>query len=353
MTKQKQAIFVGWVNKGKKPVDGETTKNQYIIAELEKFCNLTILDFYDKKSHPWIYLQAAWAFISKPQSTIIFSTSAQNVYSFLKLLKKIGLRRNIIHWVIGGAFATHVLKGRYSADVFNSVKFNLVQCKGMVTELEKAGVTNAKFVSNFKPIKYYPDLTECHKKRDESGKMRFVFMSRIMLDKGCDYILKAIEELNKKGYEDKYIVDFYGKVDVPYKKYFEPALEKIDNANYYGLLDLKSNAGYDTLATYHAMLFPSFWRGEGFAGVFIDAYIAGLPILASNWAHNSEGVIDGKTGVLYPVHDVEALIETMESAINGRYDLQTMSENSRKEAPKFQADLAVNKEYLRSIGLVD
>ena len=51
---RKKVLFVGWVNKGKKPVDGETTKNQYIIAELEKYCDVTVLDFYNKKAHPWI-----------------------------------------------------------------------------------------------------------------------------------------------------------------------------------------------------------------------------------------------------------------------------------------------------------
>ena len=27
--KKKQVLFVGWVNQGRPPVDGETTKNQY------------------------------------------------------------------------------------------------------------------------------------------------------------------------------------------------------------------------------------------------------------------------------------------------------------------------------------
>ena len=67
----KQVLFVGWVNQGKAPVDGETTKNQYIIAELKKYCKVTVLDFYQKNRHPWIYLQALWALVSQPKATII------------------------------------------------------------------------------------------------------------------------------------------------------------------------------------------------------------------------------------------------------------------------------------------
>lgn len=350
---RKKVLFVGWVNKGRKPVDGETTKNQYIIAELEKYCDITVLDFYNKKVHPWIYLQAFGAFVTQPNSTIVFSTSAKNIYKILFMLKKIGLKRNIIHWVIGGTFAQYVKDGRYDASVFNSLNYNLVQCKSMVAELESAGVVNAKFVSNFKPIKYYPDLNVCRKKRDASGKIRFVFMSRIMFEKGCDYIMKAVEILNEKGLKDKYIVDFYGKVDMRYKSTFEKDVQRFDNISYHGLLDLNTNEGYDTLATYHAMLFPTYWKGEGFAGVFIDAYISGLPVLSSDWAHNREAVVDGKHGVIYPTHDVKALATVIEDVINGKYDLQAMSENCRKEAPNYQADKALNEDYLKSIGLVE
>ena len=73
----KDVIFVGWVREGKPPVDGETTKNQYIIAELKKYCRVTVLDFYQKNRHPWIYLQALWAFITQP-----------NAYHFVHLSKK-------------------------------------------------------------------------------------------------------------------------------------------------------------------------------------------------------------------------------------------------------------------------
>lgn len=47
----KQILFVGWVNQGRAPVDGETTKNQFILAELKKYCKVTVLDFYEKNRH--------------------------------------------------------------------------------------------------------------------------------------------------------------------------------------------------------------------------------------------------------------------------------------------------------------
>ena len=349
----KQVIFVGWVRTGKSPVDGETTKNQYIIAELKKYCKVTVLDFYEKNRHPWIYLQALWALVSQPKATIIFSTSAKNVYNTLKFFKKMGLRREIIHWVIGGAFGTYVKNGKFDADVFNYMKYNLVQCHGMIGELRSAGVTNTRFVSNFKPITYYPDLEKALAQRKHSTKVRFVFLSRIMAEKGCDYILAAVKILNGKGYVDRFTIDFYGKVDAGYEESFERGVDTFDNLRYHGLLNLKSKEGYDTLATFHAMLFPTYWKGEGFAGVFIDAFIAGLPVLASDWAHNTEAIKNGELGIIYPVHDVKALADTMEKCIIGEYDLEKMAVKARQEASKYDAEKVLNEDYLQSIGLIE
>lgn len=348
----KKVLFVGWVNQGKPPVDGETTKNQFILAELKKYCKVTALDFYEKNRHPWIYLQALWAFITQPNATIILSTSAKNVYGMLKLFKALHVRRDIIHWVIGGAFGKHVQEGRFQADIFNFVRYNLVQCKSMIAELEATGVTNARFVSNFKPITYYPNLEKAIAGRKASDKLRFVFLSRIMPDKGCDYLQEAIQILNRKGLQDKFVVDFYGKIDASYQKTFMQKLNDLDNANYNGLLDLRTNEGYDTLATYHAMIFPTYWKGEGFAGVFIDAFIAGLPVLASDWAYNAEILSGEQLGLVFPTHDVTALADTMEKCILGKADLTGMALRARNEAAKYQADRVMTEEYLKSIKLL-
>jgi len=350
---KKSIIFVGWVNQGKAPVDGETTKNQYIIAELRKYCKVTVLDFYKKNSHPWVYVQALWTLLTKPQATIVFSTSAENVYAILRLFKRLHIRRDIIYWVIGGAFAKRVRDGKFKADVFNYVRYNLVQCHSMIDELKEAGVTNGRFVLNFKPISYYPDLEKALAARAKSDTIRFVFLSRIMPDKGCDYILEAVRQLNAKGLQTRFSVDFYGKIDAAYHEQFQKEVGQLENVTCHGLLDLRTNEGYNTLASYHAMLFPTFHPTEGFAGVMIDAFISGLPVLASDWAHNTEAITDGKQGIIYPVHNVEALTYVMEKCISGQVDLQTMARNARAEASKYEAKNALSDDYLRSIGLIE
>lgn len=348
----KEVIFVGWISKGSVPVVGETVKNQYIIEELKKYCKVTELDFYQKNKHPWIYLQAVWAFSRHPHASIVISTSAKNVYAMLRLLKGLGLKRHIIHWVVGGAFPQLVKEGRFKADVFNYVSLNLVQCKDMIDQLKEAGINNGKYVSNFKRIEYYPDLEQALKIRFQEKVIRFVFLSRVHPAKGCDYILEAVETLNKMGLKERFIVDFYGKFEESYKKDFLEHVDKIENVSYKGKLNLREDAGYDTLATYHAMLFPTFHPSEGFAGIFIDAFIAALPVLASDWAYNKSIIRDGELGVIYPTHNVEALTKVMEDCIERKISLEQMAINSRGEAYKYEAENVLNKDYIKELGLL-
>ena len=342
----KHVIFVGWVNQGKPPVDGETAKNQHLITALRKYCRVTVLDFYQKNRHPWVFLQALWAFISQPKGTIIFSTSAKNVYGILKLFKVLGLRRNIIHWVIGGAFADNVQKGIFRADVFGIAKHTLVQSPLMVTQLKACGIKGVRQVYNCKPIPYYPAI------RQPKGVFRFVFLSRIMQGKGCDYIIEAAKQLNSHGLAEKFIVDFYGKIDDGYKPAFETALASLPNVNYAGYLDLTQPAGYDRLAGYDVMLFPTYWKSEGFAGVFIDAFIAGLPLIASDWAHNRQFLREGETALFIPVHDVQALAHKVQECIEGKVDILSMRTCCQAEAAKYRVDHVITPGLLKEIDLL-
>lgn len=342
----KHVIFVGWVNQGKAPVDGETAKNQHLITALRKYCRVTVLDFYQKNRHPWVFLQALWAFVSQPKATIIFSTSAKNVYGILKLFKVLGLRRNIIHWVIGGAFADNVQKGIFRADVFGIAKHTLVESPLMVTQLKECGIKGVRQIYNCKPIPYYPAI------RQPKGVFRFVFLSRIMPEKGCGDILEAARQMNSQGLAERFSIDFYGKIDDGYKPVFETALASLPNVHYAGYLDLAQPAGYDRLAEYDVMLFPTYWKGEGFAGVFIDAFIAGLPLIASEWAHNRQFLREGETALFIPVHDVQALARKMQECVEGRVDVPRMKKYCQTEAQKYSIDNVIPLGLLKEIDLL-
>jgi glycosyltransferase involved in cell wall biosynthesis len=53
--------------------------------------------------------------------------------------------------------------------------------------------------------------------------------------------------------------------------------------------------------------FLSYWKGEGFTGVIIDAFIAGVPVIATGWNMNTEIIEDGINGFVIPPNDTVSL----------------------------------------------
>ena len=332
-------IYIGWINKNKPADCGETMKNQLCIKRLEELgINVRQMDFKRWKKRPWVLFQLAWNMIFHKDETLIFSTSTKNVYPLMKLMQRFHWKQNVVHWVIGGNLGENTLSGKYKADVLNVASHTLVESSLMTAQLEACGVRNVMTVPNFKPINFYPSLHETN------SPMRFVFLSRIMEEKGCKDILDAADALR-----DKYTfsIDFYGKINDNFKEYFLNRLS--ENVRYKGFLDLTSDEGYKKLSEYDVMLFPTFWKGEGFAGVFIDAFISGLPIIATDWAHNKAFLEEEKTAMFIPVHNPSALAEKMAECIDEKYDINMMSQQCQKEALKYDVNNVITEDLITQI----
>ncbi len=348
MRKKSEVIVVGWVNYGHEAFNGEDMKNQLMIKKLSEMgVTCHVADFYKWKRHPWVFLKLVVLMFLKRRATLIFSTSAKNVYPMMRLMKALKWRQPTVHWVIGGSLGQNVKNGTFRAEVINYMDWTLVESNVMRDELERFDVTGVMQVPNFKPIDYYPDIS-----KRKNSRLRFVFLSRIMREKGCDYIFEAAGRLNSWGMTELYEIDFYGRVADDYGNSFREQEAKLRNVSYKRFLNLRENSGYDQLAEYDAMLFPTYWRGEGFAGVFIDAFIAGLPLIASDWAHNTEFLEEGRTALFVPVHDAEALARRMAECIRGEHDLKAMSAQCQKESRKYNVDNVVTEELLTKIGIL-
>jgi len=313
-----------------------------------QYCEIIGIDFYRNKQRPWVFLQAIWALVRYSKATIILSTTAANIYPLLKLFKFFGIKRNIIHWVIGGEFDKLVQAGRFDVNVLNVAKWHLAQSIDMTNNLKECGLKNVRYIPNFRQV---PEISG-KKSIPENGLVKFVFMSRIMPEKGVYEILECVDRLNGKSYKERYSVDFYGPIDDSTRKEFEKKTNKISNVKYNGILNLRDKDGYAVLASYLAMLFPTFHPSEGVAGAIVDAFIAGVPVITTDWRHNQEVVIDNKTGIIVPVHDTDRLCEVMEDIICGKVDLDTMSKNAKKEAENYKAENIINKDFLKELGIL-
>ncbi len=346
------AIVIGWINQGKPADCGETMKNQLMIQRLTQLgVKCRIIDVKGWRKHPWIFLKLAWCMIVHHKDTILFSSSAANTYPMMRLMHLLGWRQKTVHWVIGGLFGERVKTGFFDREIIKIIDHSLVESPLMKQQLEECGIRNVRVVPNFKPITYYPDIT-WRKEKIENKKIRFVFLSRIIPQKGCDYILDAVRQLNAQMLNSRFGVDFYGKIDEDYKEHFLKSVYELNNVEYAGFLNLQEDVGYDILSKYDMMLFPTFWPGEGFAGIFIDAQISGLPMIATDWMHNKYFLKEGQTAIFIPVHDPHSLAEKMRLCIDGEYDLYTMARECQKAANDYDVKNVVTTELLKDIKIL-
>lgn len=106
------------------------------------------------------------------------------------------------------------------------------------------------------------------------------------------------------------------------------------------------------MSHYDVFLFPTYYKGEGFPGSVIDAYIAGLPIIASDWHFNKDVIKDGETGFIIPPQDEEALYKSMLSLIRDKTVLRQMRDNCLSEAKRYDVNNVLNEDVLRKVGII-
>lgn len=337
----KKILFVGLIEKVAK--NGESMKNHLFIERFKEiYDKVYTFDAKGVKHKPWKIIKLVWQCLCYHEIPIFVSASPSVGEPLVKLMWMLGCT-NIYYWMVGGTFHNKVENGELDKVFYQKLKCVIVQSPRMLDSLLRQGFSNVYFVSNSKRIDYLPDISS----RSNSN-TRFVFLSRINPAKGCGEIIESVKKLNELGYQSRFSVDFYGAIDLVYPE-FPKLIKGIGNIKYKGFLDLTNNEGYDLLSKYDMMLFPTYWDGEGFPGVIIDSYIAGVPVLASDWSLNCDYVTE-KSGIIIPHHNQCRLFEEMKKVIEGQYDLSLMSQNSQSLAMQYDNRLILTKERLIEIG---
>lgn len=343
--KNNKIVLIGAIHEGKAPCCGETMKNQLFIKRYkELFDKVITVDTFNWQKRPWILLKAVLVMLLNQNAGVVLSASA-SVRHLINLLYYIPIHRNVYFWVVGEGISEGIDKGMYKVEALNRMKRILVQGQSMVEELKKRGVYNAKYVPNSKPIIFRPNIQP---KTDNNYKI--VFLSRIHPDKGIKEIAAASEILKKKGYSN-FTIDFYGNIAPGFKEEFKEIMNRHEGLEYKGFLNLLNEDAYKKLSEYDVLLFPTYWAGEAFPGVVIDANIAGIPIIATDWNQNKYVVQDGKTGVIIPPHDEKAIADNMEAFISGKIDLYKMKKNCNEYIQQYDYKKVLSIDLFKEIGL--
>lgn len=153
--------------------------------------------------------------------------------------------------------------------------------------LHGAGINLTKY-----PMQPYPENSEVH----------FLYLGRIMKEKGIDELLAAVEQLHSEGLP--FHLDLVGFFEDSYKDQVA-LLEKQGIATFHGFQSdprpYYAQADCIVLPSYH----------EGMSNVLLEASATGRPVITSNIPGCKEAVDPAASGLLVPVKDATALTSAM------------------------------------------
>ena len=242
------------------------------------------------------------------------------------------MHTRVFHDVIGGNLDSYVNKYNKYKKYLNSFQCNWVETSSMKTKLEQLGINNCEVIPNFKRLNIV-DLQES----TYSEPFRFCIFSRVMKEKGIETAIDAIERINATNGRLVCVLDIYGRIDDEYKFAFDAIMRKASKAiEYKGLVPFDKSV--EAIKDYYALLFPTYWRGEGFPGTIVDAFSAGLPVIASDWNCNGEIIENRKNGLLYPSKDMKNLEEAIKWLIVNQDKMQGFKNECIKKAREYQPD---------------
>ena len=161
---------------------------------------------------------------------------------------------------------------------------------------------------------------------------RFVYISQIKESKGIDYLLQVSNNLP---YD--YKIDIYGPIVD--KKYTSDYLNKF-RAEYKGIINSKEVA--DVLSKYNILVLPTFWEGEGYPGIIVEAQSIGMPVISTFWGAIPELVENNVNGLLIPIKNQKALEEAILKISQSDY-VRLSSETKKVFNARFNSDTVNNQ----------
>ena len=154
----------------------------------------------------------------------------------------------------------------------------------------------------------------------------FVFVGRIVKDKGINELCQAMEMLSGIAPVRLLLVGPYEDDLDPISQHSKDIIENNSSIVYLG-----SKYGDKMLAYYAAadcFVFPSY--REGFPNTVIEAGAMGLPSIVTDINGSREIVVQGENGVIVPPKDADALYQAMLDMIRYKAVRERMAANARK-----------------------
>lgn len=299
---------IGHFDFGKENTNGQTVKVKIVTDELcARFGaeNVIKIDTAGGKS---VVLKTPFqciAALKKSNNIVIFP--AQNgvrVYvPLLSFFRKFFRNRKLFYVVIGGWLPDLIKKHARLKAELKRLDGIYVETNTMKRAMERQGFTNIVVMPNCKKLSIVSPKELVY---SADIPYKFCTFSRVMKEKGIEDAVNVVKEINKEAGKTICTLDIYGPVDLCQLQWFNALKGSFpEYIKYGGVIDYDKSV--EVLKFYFALLFPTHYYTEGIPGTIIDAYAAGVPVVAAKWENFSDIVDEGGTGLGYEFNNEEAL----------------------------------------------
>lgn len=329
----KKAMVLGYFGYENNQLDGQTvkTRNIYDLLKTKEGNTFSQVDYYDTQSFKSNKLLIFKAFKSIRKSDIVYYLPAQNNLKFLFPFIFIFCRiLNIqLHYIVVGGWLVEFVKNKpLHKKLLKNIKTIYPETQQLVDELkDNYNFNNVKQLHNFRIHNFIPTLSL------PNDIIRIVFMARVTKHKGIDTIFNLAQYISINNLNNAVIIDIYGPISKEESNHILKEISRYSILNYKGIIE--PNDVNVVLNTYDFLIFPTRYPGEGFPGTILDAYISGIPVIASNWRHIPEFIDNGSTGFLYNVEDEDDFFRCVHKLIIDKDLILNMKKNASNKSKQY------------------
>jgi galacturonosyltransferase len=178
----------------------------------------------------------------------------------------------------------------------------------------------------------------------EDNELRFLFIGRVMRDKGVEELFEAIEKIIKNNIEVRF--RFLGDCDAAYRDRLD-ALCATGKVEYLGF----RNEIHSIIADSHCIVLPSYH--EGTANSLLEAAATGRPVIATNVPGCRETFDDGVSGLGCEVKSADSLYEQILRFLSlSHEEREAMGKAGRRKMEKeFDRQIVIDA-YLEEINRI-
>lgn len=299
---KKKILVLGYFGINNNQLCGQTVKTRNIYDLIKKhekeIGDVVYFDTQVFKQNRLYVFKMFWQILSCNK---LIYLPAQNNFTYLfpiiYIIAKL-VQIEIVHVVVGSWLDYYLSNKFFYKYMLRNILVNLPQTyKSCEILRNEYNILNVKQLNNFRINNFK------FQERKNHGIFKIVYMARINKLKGISHVFDLAEKFidNQK----EVIIDFFGQINPHDEEYFFQNVNRLNNVFYKGYLEPSDI--YNRLNEYDVLVLPTSFPDEGFPGSILDAYIAGIPVIVTNWKHLPEFVDIGKTGYVVDLKNISEM----------------------------------------------